>query len=79
MSPRGTRFRAECQKKVRFRSEDRARHSLAKYRDEPDGPDMNSYRCSFCSHWHLGHVPDQPLDRRQRYGAGRSTPSWRHA
>ena len=65
-SPRSSRFRAECQGKIRFRSEDRARGTLSKYRDERDAPDMHAYRCTFCTRWHLGHQPAGSLERPRR-------------
>jgi hypothetical protein len=64
-SPRNDRFRAECQGKVRFRSPERARGTLSKYRNERDAPDMHTYRCSFCGSWHLGHVPAEPQRNRR--------------
>lgn len=65
-SPRSSRFRAECQGKIRFRSEDRARGTLSKYKGERDAPDMHAYRCTFCSRWHLGHAPAESLKRPKR-------------
>lgn len=49
-------YRAQCEGKTRWGSEEGVRRFLQGVRRANPGHGLTPYRCQFCHRWHIGHV-----------------------
>lgn len=49
--------RRSCEGKIEHWNESEAEEVVARMKAEYPGEDYNSYKCTECGWWHVGHVP----------------------